>query len=63
MKRLLDVHEAAELLGMHPSTVREMLRTGDLVGIKGPGLRGKWRIEEAAIERWINRHRYRPTRS
>lgn len=58
MKRLLDANEAAEVLGMHPETVRVMLRTGELAGIKGRGIRGKWRVEEAAIERWKKRHTY-----
>ncbi|MBG6085858.1 helix-turn-helix domain-containing protein [Zhihengliuella flava] len=58
MNRLLNVKQAAELMGMHPDTVREMLRRGDLAGIKNPGLRGSWRIEESAIERWKRRNTY-----
>lgn len=59
MKKLLSVRKVAELLDMHPDTVRELLRRGDLVGIKMPGLRGSWKVEERAIERFILKHTHR----
>lgn len=58
MSKVLSVKETAEELGMHPDTVRELLRRGDLAGSKMPGLRGAWKIRPAAIERFLNRHAY-----
>lgn len=60
IKKLLSVREVGELLDMHPDTVRELLRRGDLVGMKMPGLRDSWKVEEAAIERFILSRTYRP---
>jgi excisionase family DNA binding protein len=60
MKKLLSVREVAELLGMHTDTVYTLLRRGDIVGMKMPGLRGSWKVEEAAIERFVMRRTYRP---
>lgn len=60
MERLLNIHEAAEQLAMHPDTVRKLLRRGDLQGIKMPGLRGAWKVRPADIERFVNRHIYHP---
>ncbi|MFF5791091.1 helix-turn-helix domain-containing protein [Paeniglutamicibacter sp. NPDC012692] len=57
-KKLLGVDETAEQLDMHPQTVRELLRRGDLVGVKMPGLRGRWKVEPAAIDRFIRRNTY-----
>lgn len=58
MKKLLNIHEAAAQLDKHPDTVRKMLRRGELAGIKGPGIRAAWKVEPAAIDRWIGRNRY-----
>ena len=60
MEKLLDVRGAAEILNMHPDTVRELLRRGDLAGSKMPGLRGRWKVDPAAIDRFIKRNAYRP---
>ncbi|ASN38865.1 hypothetical protein CGQ24_07470 [Arthrobacter sp. 7749] len=60
MQKLLNVREAAAILDMHPDTVYTLLRRGDLVGIKMPGLRGNWKIQQSAIERFILRNTYRP---
>lgn len=60
MQKLLSVRAAAEILDMHPETVRELLRRGDLAGSKMPGLRGSWKIRPAAIEQFLNQHEYRP---
>lgn len=60
MKKLLNVREVAEILDMHPDTIRDLLRRGDLVGIKMPGLRGSWKVEERAIEQFFMRHTHRP---
>jgi excisionase family DNA binding protein len=56
MQKLLSVRDTAEILDMHPDTVYSLLRRGDLVGIKMPGLRGSWRIQQSAIERFIRRN-------
>lgn len=54
----MGVKEAAEELDMHPETVRELLRRGDLAGSKMPGLRGSWKIRASAIDQFLNRHAY-----
>lgn len=58
MENLLTVKEAAEKLRCHPETVRELLRRGDLEGIKysSAGRRGVWKISEKAIDAFLNRH-------
>lgn len=58
MAKVLSVKETAEELDMHPDTVRELLRRGDLAGSKMPGLRGAWKVRPEAIERFLNRHAY-----
>ncbi|WP_209907441.1 helix-turn-helix domain-containing protein [Paeniglutamicibacter psychrophenolicus] len=60
MKKLLSVQEVAEILDMHPDTVYILLRRGDLVGMKMPGLRGRWKVEESAIESFVRRNTDRP---
>jgi hypothetical protein len=60
MQKLLGVTETAELLSMHPETVREILRRGNLVGSKMPGLRGAWKVRPEEIARFIDRLQYRP---
>ncbi|WP_146009022.1 helix-turn-helix domain-containing protein [Zhihengliuella halotolerans] len=40
MERLMDVKQTAKVLGMRPETVREMLRTEELAGIKGAASAG-----------------------
>ena len=46
-------HEAARLLGMSPARVRQMLRTGELEGERGPelpeGVPGPWRVPAGAV--------------
>lgn len=58
MAKVLSVKETAKELDMHPDTVRELLRRGDLAGSKMPGLRGAWKIRPEAIDRFLNRHAY-----
>lgn len=57
-RKLLGVEATSEQLDMHPQTVRELLRRGDLAGIKMPGLRGRWKVEQAAIDRFLKRNTY-----
>lgn len=60
MKKLLNVREVAEILDMCTKSVYELLRRGDLIGIKMPGLRGSWKVEQSAIERFIRTNTYKP---
>ncbi|ASN39644.1 hypothetical protein CGQ24_11865 [Arthrobacter sp. 7749] len=59
MQKLLSVRAAAKILDMHPDTVRDLLRRSDLMGMKMPELRGSWKAEETAIERFVMRRTYR----
>lgn len=47
------VAEIAELLKVHPSTVREWLRAGRLQG-KGFGGRTGWRVSESQLRAFLN---------
>lgn len=58
MIKVMGVNAAAEELDMHPETVRELLRRGDLAGSKMPGLRGAWKIRPEAIDRFLKKHAY-----
>lgn len=60
MQKLLSVQETAEVLDMHPESVRELLRRGDLVGSKMPGLRGSWKIRQSAIDNFIDGLEHQP---
>ncbi|MGH3651594.1 helix-turn-helix domain-containing protein [Glutamicibacter sp.] len=54
---LLTVPETAERLRSHPETVRQMLRRGDLVGMKfsSANRHGTWKVRESSIERFLRR--------
>lgn len=54
---LLTVPQAAEALQMSPYTVRQMLRTGDLTGVKHGN---HWRVPTAALNTWITNNTYTP---
>lgn len=58
--QLLTVPETAERLRSHPETVRQMLRRGDLEGIKFPSANrgGTWKIPESSIQKFLRLHRY-----
>ena len=53
-----SAHEAARLLGLSPARVRQMLRSGEIEGKRGPGVAGgvpgPWRVPASALEahRW-----------
>jgi len=57
---LLKVPEAAERLRAHPETVRQLLRRGDLKGIKMPSANrgGTWKVSETEIDRFLARTEY-----
>lgn len=57
--RLYTVHEVADILRMHEETVRILLRSGRLQGIKlGPHAtlpgRFEWRITDQALRRFLD---------
>jgi hypothetical protein len=49
-----SAHEAARLLGVSPARVRQMLRSGEIEGERGPGVAGgvpgPWRVPASALE-------------
>lgn len=49
-----SAHEAARLLGLSPARVRQMLRSGELKGERGPGsvegVPGPWRVPAGAVD-------------
>lgn len=54
MKDLMNVHEAANVIGVHVETVRKWLTNGDLTGSNTPA---GWRITPADIEAWLAKYR------
>lgn len=52
-----DVVEAGKRLGIHPESVRRLLRQGKLPGIK---FGNKWLIKRAALEQFANHYDPRP---
>ncbi len=51
-KDVLNVHEAARLLGVHVETVRRLARRGDVPAFKAGR---QWRIKRAILDRWLER--------
>lgn len=49
--RLLTVQQAATILGCAPNTVYQMLKDGDLRGIR---IRTAWRISVTEIQRFLD---------
>jgi excisionase family DNA binding protein len=54
-KHFYTVPETAELLGVHPETVRRNIRSGRIKAFKVGGGAGPWRITAKEIERLIQR--------
>jgi len=50
--QLLDVKTTAARLCLHPETVRELLREGELRGIK---FKRAWKIEEEELAAYVER--------
>jgi excisionase family DNA binding protein len=50
--RLLDCHEAAQLLNVHQETVKRMARRGDLAAVKFGKI---WRFRVSALEECVRR--------
>ena len=49
---LLDSHDAAALLGVHPRTLQRMVLRGEIAGVHVGKL---WRFRPSAIDKWIDR--------
>jgi excisionase family DNA binding protein len=51
-ERLLDSHEAAEMLRVHPRTLQRLAHQGLIAGVQVGKL---WRFRESTITEWIDR--------
>jgi len=49
---LLDSHDAAALLVVHPRTLQRMVLRGEIAGVHVGKL---WRFRPSAIDKWIDR--------
>ena len=49
-ERLLDSHEAAALLKVHPRTLQRLAQRGEIAGIQGGKL---WRFRASSIDAWV----------
>ena len=48
---LLDSHEAAAVLGVHPRTLQRMVHRGQIAGVQVGKL---WRFRPSSISEWID---------
>jgi excisionase family DNA binding protein len=48
---LIDANKAAEILHLHPKTVKQMAAAGKLPGWK---LGSVWRFRESTLDEWLN---------
>ncbi|MFA4841243.1 MAG: helix-turn-helix domain-containing protein [Agrococcus sp.] len=51
-RRFLAVADVADLLGITPAAVAELLEAGDLRGLR---VRGAWRVADDEVQAWIDR--------
>lgn len=50
----ISPNQAAEITGMHPNTITQALRRGELKGHKpGRGKNARWKITETDLQNWI----------
>lgn len=49
-REVLDVDQAAEFLGIHPSTIRKKARLGEIPGRK---IGREWRFSRTTLLEWI----------
>jgi excisionase family DNA binding protein len=56
---MLTVQEVADQLHVHPDTVRQWIRNGDLEAIDLGGRAG-FRVSESALERFIRERKVKP---
>ena len=57
MKQIMTVDEVAELLGVHPQTIRKWTRAGKLTAADTPA---GYRYTPADIDAWLSRYREQP---
>ena len=60
MKDLMNVHEAAQVVGVHVETIRKWLAKGEITGSLTPA---GWRLTPADIEAWLAKHRREPKKT
>jgi len=48
---LIDAHEAAQILRLHPVTVREMAARREIPGLK---IGKVWRFRASSLDAWVN---------
>ncbi len=53
--RVMSLHEAAELAGMHVQTLRRAYRHRELEVLRRPGIRAKVYVRASALDRWLRR--------
>lgn len=53
LEPMLTVDQVAELLQVHPETVRRLLRRGELQGRRLGGTKVGWRIPAAAVRAYM----------
>jgi len=51
-EQLLDSHEAAALLKVHPRTLQRLAQRGEIAGVQVGKL---WRFRASSISEWIDR--------
>jgi excisionase family DNA binding protein len=51
-RRFLAVADVADLLGITPAAVAELLEAGELRGLR---VRGAWRVADDEVQAWIDR--------
>lgn len=54
MKDLMNVHEAAAVIGVHVETLRRYLAKGEIGGSLTPA---GWRLTPSDISEWIEKYR------
>ena len=54
-KGLLTINEVAELLGFHPVSIRNWVRTGKLPAVR---IAGQWRFDPAELAGWVEARRF-----
>ncbi len=51
-RRFLAVADVADLLGVTPGAVVELLESGELQGLR---VRGAWRVADDEVQAWVER--------
>lgn len=57
-ERLYTTRQAAEFLGVHPNTIRNMIKDGRLLAIKTRGKSGDFRFRQSDLEEYIDQEGY-----